>query len=185
MSRLRKALRPALNNISEKLVLVTSVTRCQFALVLVLFAAISLKGESLAVGPQRVDVLPPPRSTLLPIHKPDLTELEPEVREQLISLQNSTAAQGKDPAITDLKLSEAYGLLGQVYHAYSLTSPARECYLNARQLTPRDFRWTYLLASVSRQEDRTEEAITYYKAARVLRPDYLAAPVNLGNLYLQ
>jgi tetratricopeptide (TPR) repeat protein len=163
----------------------TSVPRCHRALLLVLFAALALKGESVALRAQRSDVLPPPRSTLVPVHQPDLTELEPEVREQLISLQKSTADQAKDPTVTDLKLSEAYGLLGQVYHAYALTSPARECYLNARQLSPRDFRWIYLLAIISRQEDRTEEAITYYKAARVLRPDYLAAPVNLGNLYLQ
>ena len=134
---------------------------------------------------QSAGVLQPTRAGLAPVHQPDLKELEPEIREQLIALQNSTATLLRDSAIADVKLSEAYGLLGQVYHAYALTSPATECYLNARQLSPRDFRWAYLLASISRQEDRTEEAITYYKAARVLRPDYLAAPVNLGNLYLQ
>jgi tetratricopeptide (TPR) repeat protein len=134
---------------------------------------------------QSAGVLQPTRAGLAPVHQPDLKELEPEIREQLIALQNSTVTLLRDSAITDLKLSEAYGLLGQVYHAYSLTSPARECYLNASQLSPRDFRWSYLLATVSRQEGRSEDAIKYYKLTRDLRPEYLAAPVNLGNLYLQ
>jgi len=134
---------------------------------------------------QSAGVLQPTRAGLAPVHQPGLAELEPDVRDHLSSFQNSLATQTKDPATTDFKLSEAYGMLGQLYHAYSLTSPARECYLNAHQLSPRDFRWTYLLANVLRLEDRTDEAIAYYKLARILRPDYLAAPVNLGNLYLQ
>jgi tetratricopeptide (TPR) repeat protein len=129
--------------------------------------------------------LHPSRTGLTPVHHPDLAELEPNVRDQLISFQNSLAAQAKDSATTDLKLSEAYGLMGRVYQAYSLTSPAKECYLNASHLAPKDFRWTYLLANICQQEGRVEEALSYYRIARGLRPDYLATPVNLGNLYLQ
>src|SRR6185295_4384972 len=130
-------------------------------------------------------VLPASRSGLLPIHQPALEELGPNVREHLISFQDSLARQAKDSSTTDLKLSEAYGMMGQVYQAYSLASPARECYLNAHQLTPKDFRWTYLLGNISQQEGKVEEALTYYKLVRNLRPGYLATPVNLGNLYMQ
>ncbi len=158
----------------------------QLALFLALIGAFVVRTEPHSLGrPQSAGVLQPSRAGLAPVHQPDLEELEPNVRDQLFSLQNSLADLAKNSATTDLKLSEAYGLMGQVYQAYSLTSPARECYLNARHLAPKDFRWTYLLANISQQEGRAEASLSYYILARGLRPDYLAAPVKLGNLYLQ
>ena len=127
--------------------------------------------------------LQPPRKGLVALHWPDLTTLEESVREQVATLQTSLAAAAKDPAAPDL--SEAYGKLGQIYHAYSLTSPARECYLNASALAPKDFRWIYLLAKLDQQEGRFEEAIRRYHVARTLRPDYVAVPVNMGNIFLE
>jgi tetratricopeptide (TPR) repeat protein len=140
-------------------------------------------------GPQRTaqneQVLPPPKPNLVPVHWPDLTKLEAEVREQLILAQNALAAAVKDPAIPEAKLSEAYGTTGQIYQAYSLNSPARECYLNASRLMPKDFRWVYLLGKLDEQEGNFDEAIRGYRLARTLRPEYAAVPVNLGNIYLQ
>lgn len=140
-------------------------------------------------GPQRTaqneHVLPPPKSDLVPVHWPDLTKLEAEVREQLMSAQNALAAAVKNPAIPEEKLSEAYGTTGQIYQAYWLNSPARECYLNASRLMPKDFRWVYLLGKLDEQEGNFDEAIRRYRLARTLRPEYAAVPVNLGNIYLQ
>src|SRR5688500_18571067 len=62
---------------------------------------------------------------------PDLTNIENEVREQITSLQNALSNALKDPKISSTELSEAYGKLGQAYHAYSLTAPAHDCYVNA------------------------------------------------------
>ncbi len=76
---------------------------------------------------QAVRVLQPPRKELLAVHLPDLSTLEEGVREQLTAEQDSLAATLKNPGISDSALSEAYGKLGQVYHAYALTAPAREC----------------------------------------------------------
>jgi tetratricopeptide (TPR) repeat protein len=157
----------------------------QLAMLLVLIAGCVQQVEPRALGGAQMSVQQAPRAGVTPVHQPDLAELEPNVRDQLISFQNSLAAQTKDSATTDLKLSEAYGLMGRVYQAYSLTSPAKECYLNASHLAPNDFRWTYFLANICQQEGRVEEALSYYTIARRLRPDYLATPVNLGNLYLQ
>jgi tetratricopeptide (TPR) repeat protein len=130
-------------------------------------------------------VLPPAREGLVPVHWPDLTRLEAEVREQLTSLQDSLTATLKDPKTPQAALSEAYGLMGQIYHAHSLFAPARECYLNATSLKAQDFRWVYLLGRLDQQEDRVADAIRWYSTARRLQPDYLAVPVNLGNIYLQ
>ena len=130
-------------------------------------------------------VLNPPRKGLVALHWPDLTKLEATVRQQVMALQNSLAVTAKNPATSETTLSEAFGKLGQIYHAYSLTSPARECYLNASLLAPTDFRWLYLLGKLEQQEGRFEEAIRRYQAARILRPDYVAVPVNLGNIFLE
>lgn len=158
----------------------------QMGLCLALLIIFALVAED---GPQRTaqneHVLPPPKSDLVPVHWPDLTKLEAEVREQLISAQNALAAAVKDPAIPEAKLSEAYGTTGQIYQAYSLNSPARECYLNASRLMPKDFRWVYLLGKLDEQEGNFDEAIRRYRVARTLRPEYAAVPVNLGNIYLQ
>ncbi len=125
------------------------------------------------------------RKALVPVRSPDLTNLEESVRAQIVELQNSLAAIAKNPATTETALSEAYGKLGQIYHAYSLSAPAHDCYLNASLLAPKDFRWTYLVARLDHQEGRFDDAIRRYRIARTLRPDYVAVPVNLGNIFLE
>jgi tetratricopeptide (TPR) repeat protein len=125
------------------------------------------------------------KKELVPVHWPELSKLEEGVREQLTSEQDALAASIKNPAVSDAALSEAYGKLAQVYHAYSLTSPARECYLNATKLAPRDFRWTYLLARLDHQEGRFQQALDGYGAALALKPDYVPLLVNRGNLFLE
>jgi tetratricopeptide (TPR) repeat protein len=122
--------------------------------------------------------------TALPVHpqNPDLSNLEESVREQITAAQAAVAAAAKGPTVA---LSEEYGKLGQLYHAYSLFAAARDCYLNASELAPRDFRWTYLLAKLDHQEGHFDEAIRRYQLARTLRPDYVAVHVNLGNLFLE
>src|SRR5262249_16794767 len=108
------------------------------------------------------DFLPPPKANLLALHWPDLTGLEPEVREQLKSLQTALENSAKDPNITEVGLSEAYGNIGKHYQAYSLNAAARESYLNARRLRSQDFRWVYLLGRLDQQDDRLDDAIRGY-----------------------
>ena len=115
---------------------------------------------------------------------PDLTNLEEGVREQITTAQSALAALSKDPSTTPTTLSEAYGRLGEIYHAYSLISAARDSYLNATRLAPKEFRWIYLLAKLDHQDGLFEDAIRRYRLALTLRPDYIAAYVNLGNIFL-
>lgn len=148
--------------------------------------AIVWLGQVLVYAQTRVmDLLPPPRPTLVAIHLPDLTQLENEVRDQIKSQQALLAAAVKNSNSTEADLSAAYGLMGQTYHAYSLTAPARECYVNASRLAPRDFRWIYLLAKLDQQEGAVTEAIRGFKNVSSLQPEFAAAPVNLGNIYLE
>jgi len=119
------------------------------------------------------------------VHFPDLSQLETDVREQIKSQQDALVGVVKDPKTTDAKLSAAYGELGETYHAYSLNAPARECYLNASQLTPKDFRWIYLLGKLDQLEGRVDDAIQRYRMVFSLQPDFVAVLVNLGNIYLE
>lgn len=130
-------------------------------------------------------VLQPPRKGLVALRSPDLTNAEESVREQVRELENSLAAAAKNPATPAAALSEAYGRLGEIYHAYSFISSARDCYLNANHLAAKDFRWVYLPAKLDQQEGRYDDAIRRYRLAHTLRPDYVAAPVNLGNVFLE
>ena len=119
------------------------------------------------------------------VHFPDLSQLEPEVRNQIKSQQDALVAIVKDPKSTGVKLSASYGALGEIYHAYSLNAPARECYLNAINLSPKDFRWIYFLGKLDQIEGRVDDAIQRYRTVASLQPDFIAVLVNLGNIYLE
>ena len=148
--------------------------------------AFTAPSEVYAQEPAPTSILPPPaKSDLQPVHFPDLSKLEADVSGQLASAQSALAASVKNPATPIVTLGEAYGVMGELYHAYSLFSPAQECYLNASLLTPTEFRWVYLLGLVQQQDGRPDEAIAHYRVARTLRPDYAAVSVNLGNVYLE
>ena len=154
-----------------------------FCLLLIVFAFVP-EAQSQITAPSD-SVLAPPNSNLVPVHWPDPAQVEPEVREQLMSSQNALATAVKDPSTSPATLSAAYGMMGEIYQAYSLVSSARECYLNANRLTPKDFRWIYLLAKLDQQEGRVDDALRRYQIAQNLRPEYIAVPVNQGNIYLE
>ncbi|HEX8846702.1 MAG TPA: tetratricopeptide repeat protein [Pyrinomonadaceae bacterium] len=155
-----------------------------FAICLIVIVTFVVCAQVIAQTTQG-SILPPPVPGLVPVHRPDTRNLEPEVREHITSAESALAAAAKDRATPAAKLGEAYGVMGQIYQAYSLHEAAKECYLNAARLALKDFRWVYLLGKLYEREGDVQAAIGYYDTARDLRPDYLPLFVSLGNIYLQ
>jgi tetratricopeptide (TPR) repeat protein len=149
---------------------------------LILFGSLTLVRSQIISKDRLVQ---PPRKGLVPLHFPDLTKLEEGVRDQLAKFQDSLVVIANDPKTSNATLSDAYGKLGQVYHVYSLTAAAWESYFNANFLAPADFRWVYLLAKLDQQQGRFGDSISRFQKAQRLRPDYIAVPVNLGNIFLE
>ena len=130
-------------------------------------------------------VLPPARRRLLAVPLPRLDGLESSVAQQIRDLQRSFADLVANAGVTETAVAEAYGSLGQVYHAYEFLDAAEVCYRNATRLTPDDFRWLHLLGYLFQQSGRLEEAVPFYTAARAARPDDHVARLYLGDVYLR
>ncbi|MGZ8845737.1 MAG: tetratricopeptide repeat protein [Pyrinomonadaceae bacterium] len=148
------------------------------SLVLILITATALSTSTLAQPSQS-------RKNLSPVHWPEVTGLEPEVRDQLARVEKNLKAAINNPSATDATLAEGFGESGRTYHAYSLFLPARDCYQNAAVLAPKNFRWPYLLAKIDQLEGHTDDAIKRFHQAGALNADYVAVDVNLGNIYLE
>jgi tetratricopeptide (TPR) repeat protein len=88
-----------------------------------------------------------------------------------------------EPVQSD-SLATAYGDLGGLYQVHSIFPAAEDCYHNAKQLAPGEFRWAYYAAYLSEDDGRTREALERYEDARKLKPGYKALTVRLGNVLL-
>lgn len=163
----------------------TSPTRRLKISVCIAFIATCVSGSGAISQMSQGGVLKSDLPGLSAVEFPDTRGLEPEVREHLAAAQDELVVAVKKHTTPADKLGEAYGMMGEIYHAYSLTAPAKICYLNATRLVPTDFRWVYLLGKLYELEGDAQRAINYYEHARRLGADYLPVLVSLGNIYLQ
>ncbi len=130
-------------------------------------------------------VLAPAKAGLVPVPLPELNALERSVADQIRLFQKSFEQVAAKPGVANKELAEAYGTLGQLYHAYEFTDSAQGCYVNASLLEQQDYRWLHLLGRLHEQVGELESSVSYYEAARQARPDYAPTVTNLGRLYLQ
>jgi len=82
------------------------------------------------------------------------------------------------------KLAAAYGELGGLYQAHLVFPAAEDCFHNAMQLAPDEFRWAYYWAYLAEADGRTRQALERYGHARTLKPGYKALTLRLGNVLL-
>ena len=156
---------------------------------LVVTAIFGQSARVLCAQPQEnskpISVLTPPRTGLELVPLPLLGSVEESVAEQIRSAQASVADLFAQPKASDPDLSQAYGNLGRLYHAYEFNDSAEACYLNASRLGPKDYRWLHLLGQLNQKAGNLQKSASSYEAARKIAPDYVATVANLGSVYLQ
>ncbi len=124
---------------------------------------------------------------LVPVPEVDLRGVDEAVREQIDQqrgLLEAALARGTTTAAAAEQLGTLFGDAGQLYLVYDLVPAAKACLVNAAALQPRNFRWRYLLGSVSEHLGELEEAVESYELARALRPDDPATAIRLGRVHL-
>lgn len=132
-------------------------------------------------GDEVIDV----RRQLVEVPVPELVDVDQVVADQVAAARGEFDAEIATPGLPDVRLAEAYGGLGQLYHAYELLDAAAPSYHNATLLAPTDARWRHLLADVLRQQGLPDAAAEQYLAAWTLDPFDFAALVRLGEVQLE
>lgn len=113
----------------------------------------------------------------------DLKDLDPEIKDAITNARkrlNTVLQDRAEPA----DLANAYGELGALYHVHAVFQPADDCYENAKQLDPDNFRWAYYSAVLAARTGRTQLALARFENARRLRPGYRALTVRMADAWL-
>jgi len=131
----------------------------------------------LAGGPVLADSLRAVKDT-------NLDNLDEQARDSIeVALRQLNEALQAQPVSSD-RLATAYGELGALYQVHFIFPGAEDCYYNAMQLAPDDFRWVYYAAYLADTMGQTRLALDRYEQARKLKPGYKALMVRLGNVLL-
>ena len=118
------------------------------------------------------------------IPHPDISKFDDAVRQQLQGKRSALAALCERPGVSDERLSQSYGEMGMLYHAYNLYAAAEACYRNAQALAPRTFRWPYYLGRLYARQGDSDSAIASFKQALSLKADNVEALVHLAYSHL-
>lgn len=119
-----------------------------------------------------------------PVALPDLSRVEPSVRNQGQQLFDALQAMRNKPGVSAADKGEAYGKLAMLLHAGEYYEAAEPAYLNAQDLTPSDARWPYLLGHLHKSRGEPEKALDDFTRALQLKPDDVPTLIWLGRLYL-
>jgi tetratricopeptide (TPR) repeat protein len=119
------------------------------------------------------------------IQEVSLDDLDAQARDsvQLARRQLNEVLQTQ-PVMID-KLAAAYGELGGLYQIHAAFPAAGDCYHNAVQLAPGEFRWAYYAAYLAEKNGRIRLALERYRQAQKLNSAYKAVAVRLGNILLE
>ena len=155
-----------------------------FRIQLIALACCLLAGSPVAAGDTASNLPASLADSLRPVTDVKLDDLDEQARNsiQLARRQLNEALQAQ-PGKADA-LAAAYGELGGLYHVHFVYTAAEDCYHNAMQLAPDDFRWAYYAAYLAAEEGRTRLALQRFEHARTLKPGYKALVVRRGNVLL-
>ncbi len=129
----------------------------------------------------------PPDLEGLTIPHPDLSAMDEVVRRKVETARQrlSELTSRWQPGEPVLELSEGFGHLGQLFHAFTRLDAAVVCYQSSQSLTPDDYRWPHYLGLVRNAKGDLDLAVDDYLRALELKPDDLATLIRLGNVLLE
>lgn len=123
----------------------------------------------------------------LKIPSPDLSAMDEVVRSKVETMQERLGElTGRwQPGDPTFELSEGFGQLGQMFHAFRLLDAAEVCYSNAQTLAASDYRWRHYRGLVRNATGDLDPAVEDYLHALKLKPDDLPTLIRLGNVLLE
>ncbi|HSR69966.1 MAG TPA: tetratricopeptide repeat protein [Acidobacteriota bacterium] len=149
------------------------------------FAALAVWAlTAFPMGLAQGTVIKPLRIGLEPIAVPPTEELEQVVRDQIEATNEGLRALGATE-VSDQQLSQAYGDLGRLYHAYEFHHAAESAYRNAYRLDSGTREWPHLMGLLLKEQGRLQEASLYFREALRIDDDLTAARVHLGRIELE
>ena len=114
----------------------------------------------------------------------NLDDMDKQARDSILAARRRLDEIVQAQPLQPESLATAYGELGGLYQAHLVFPTAADCYHNAMQLAPNEFRWVYYAAWLADTDGRTRQALAYYEQARELKPGYKAVMVRMGNILL-
>ncbi len=121
-----------------------------------------------------------PAERLEPLPVPDLSGIEPGIRQRVEGLRQQVEQATTVNDLTRPELAEGYGRLGQYYLAYDYFEAAGACFANALELVPGDPRWTYFVGIIEQAAGQLDIAVSHYRQVLKTSPDDSATLVRLG-----
>ena len=113
---------------------------------------------------------------LVPADRINLEEFEPAVRDQISQAYEEARRKPQD--------GTAVGKVGMMFQVYGRYELAESCYVRARGLDPRSFRWLYYLGIVEKSLGKNEQAIAHIRDALKIDGNYAPARIRLAQLLL-
>lgn len=126
----------------------------------------------------------PVPAALLEVTLPDVSRNDPNVQEQVKERYAALQAVLARPGVTEAEKGAAFGGLGMVLHAGEYYEAAEPAYRNAQTLMPREPRWPYFLAHLSKSRGRPADAVVYFTKVLEIAPDDVPTLIWLGRAYL-
>lgn len=114
---------------------------------------------------------------------PDLSSAEEPVASQVAEARQALD-EARLAAESLVRVADAYGSLGEIYHAYELWRPAAVAYANAATLDPRNAVWPFLSGLVAHEQGDFAAARDHFRRAVELQPTMDAARLRLAESLL-
>ena len=116
------------------------------------------------------------------IDLPEATLVPPEALTERLPVIKNHIEETAQLAVTNSNQIEVVSNYCMVLSAYSFSEQANACYGYAQELDPKEFRWRYHFAVTLADLGQTQEAITAFRRALKIDPNYYWASLRLGDL---